>query len=209
MKIYSDDGKEFQSVEACEEYENSLKKSKEEAQQKLKSFVKEYIGSHLYAEVVITRNNEMHYVIALHDNYEQAMLLPTVLIEQKFGKRVTSSHNVLTENYKQRTLTKKELGRLCGVVYDFLEYNNFDVSESGIEFIANKGYDCAMSIYFAADELVKGVTKIKREMAQGSEKSEVKNTNTKSCCLNESNVRFVACSPDEFFSFLENVLNIR
>ena len=26
MKIYSEDGKEFQSVEACEEYENSLKK---------------------------------------------------------------------------------------------------------------------------------------------------------------------------------------
>ena len=84
MKIYSEDGKEFQSVEACEEYENSLKKSKEEAQQKLESFVKEYISSHLYAEVVITRNNEMHYVIALHDNHEQVMLLPTVLIEQKF-----------------------------------------------------------------------------------------------------------------------------
>lgn len=207
MKIYSEDGKEFQSVEACEEYENSLKKSKEEAQQKLESFVKEYIGSHLYAEVVITRNNEMHYVIALHDNHEQAMLLPTVLIEQKFGKRVTLSRNVLTENYKQRTLTKKELGQLCGVVYDFLEYNNFDVSESDVEF-CNKGYNCSMSIYFA-DELVKGVTKIKREMAQGSEKSEAKNTNTKSCCSNEGNVHFVSCSPDEFFSFLENVLNIR
>ena len=65
-----------------------------------------------------------------------------------------------------------------------------------------------MSIYFA-DELVKGVTKIKREIAQGSEKSEAKNTNTKSCCSNEGNVHFVSCSPDEFFSFLENVLNIR
>lgn len=207
MKIYSEDGKEFQSVEACEEYENSLKKSKEEAQQKLKSFVKEYIGSHLYAEVVITRNNEMHYVIALHDNYEQAMLLPTILIEQKYGRRVTFSHNVLTENYKQRTLTKKELSQLCGVVYDFFDYNNFDVSESDIEF-CNKDYNCSMSIYFA-DELVKGVTKIKREMAQGSEKSEAKNTNTKSCCSNEGNVHFASCSPEEFFSFLEDVLNIR
>lgn len=207
MKIYSEDGKEFQSVEACEEYENSLKKSIEETQQKLESFVKEYIGSHLYAEVVITNDNELNYVIALHDNYEQAMLLPTILIEQKYGRRVTYSHNVLTENYKQRTLTKKELSQLCGVVYDFFAYNNFDVSESDVEF-CNKGYNCSMSIYFA-DELVKGVTKIKRELVQGSEKSEAKNTNTKSCCSNGGNVHFVSCSPDEFFSFLENVLNIR
>lgn len=206
MKIYSEDGKEFQSVEACEEYESSLKKSKEEAQQKLESFVKEYIGSHLYAEVVITSNNESHYVIALHDNYEQAMLLPTVLIEQKYGRRVTLSHNVLTENYKQRTLTKKELNQLCGVVYDFLDYNNFDVSESDVDF-CNKGYNCSMSIYFA-EEFVKGVTKIKHEMTQGSEKSEAKNTNIKSGCANGGNVRFVTCSPDDFFRFLEEVLDI-
>lgn len=206
MKIYSEDGKEFQSVEACEEYENSLKRSKEEAQQRLESFVREYLGSHLYAEVVFTKDNDPHYVIALHDDYEQARLLPTVLIEHRFGKRVTLSRNVLTENYTVRALTKKELAQLCGVVYDFLKYNNFDVSESGIDF-CNNDYNCSMSIYFA-DELVEGVTKIKREMAQDFGKSEAKNTNTKSCCSNGGNVHFVSYSPEEFFSFLEDVFDI-
>ena len=206
MKIYSEDGKEFQSVEACEEYENSLKNLNGELQKRLESFVKEYISSHLYAEVVITRDNESHYMIALHDNYEQAMLLPTVMIAYRYGKRVKISGRILKEKYRTRTLTKEDLNQLCEVVYDFFVSTNFDTTEYDFDF-SHKGYNCYIDIHLA-EEFIKTVVKIHREMWRNAKKFEAKNTNTNSGCVNGNNVRFAACSSDDFFNFIEDMLNI-
>lgn len=97
MKIYSDDGKQFDSVEECRDYEDTLRKSKAESvyQSQDVRFYQVYLANKM--------KNNAPVVLVVHakSNHD---IISAVLAEQKFGSKYCYSpySNGVSEGFRQR-----------------------------------------------------------------------------------------------------------
>lgn len=211
MKIFADDGTEFDTVEECTSYEEQLKKVQDDEACKLKNFVRDYIDKHMYARLVVM-NQEKYYIIALHDDFEQAVLLTEHNIAIEFGKRVVFNYNEhkmknsLAEAYIVRQLSDAELNSLKGIVYDFFVYNNFCLSSNRINFYEG-GYNCCID-FSNAEEMLIVIDRIIHQTSNMYKKSEVRNGGTKYSEENSGKSGLVNMTSGNIEDFIRAILEI-
>ena len=132
MKIVANDGREFDSVQACEVYENNLEKStKENVMKEVADFISDKLS--IVKVRHYTRNKSTDsYLALIHDKSEkERKTLLYALVERNYGSRYIIESDGLSafQKYSFEKMTQQELEEIKGRIVRFLTSYDMNLHE--------------------------------------------------------------------------------
>ena len=187
MKIVAKDGREFDTVEACQKYEAKLEKF---AKDKVKENLEKLLDSNLAITKVVRYDNQgnetcfTYYMVLTKKKGENRKALLNALVEKRLGRRYTitfDNEDDFIQHYSFSKLSAEETEEIKATIIKFL-LNDFENPSDRYKSLKN-----IIFYNFMKEEVDEILGLCQEEESEADSKDGDNTVNEKSCCKNNNN----------------------